>query len=172
MAKQFDVKVKGLDDFTRAIRVQAEKLDKAAEAIVRKGSTIVERNAKEVFLGSPTKKQTGKGRLAQGLEYDNGRSQSWPTPTSRSGNLRNSIGLREIKKIGPGRWMSSTGPSVVYGKRVEQGGVSQSNTAWGRKMPYTWNITTRAFPYMEPGLQRSMYALEVLYREEWRKALA
>lgn len=172
MAKQFDVKVKGLDDFTRAIHAQAERIDKAAEMIVRKGSTIVERNAKMVFLGSPTKKQTGRGRLAQGLPAMNGKSQSFPTPTSRSGNLRDSIGLREAKRIGPGRWMSSTGPSVVYGKRVEEGGVSQHNMAWGRKMPYSWNIRTRAFPYMEPGLQRSMYALEVLYREEWRKALA
>lgn len=172
MSKTFDVKVKGLDDFTRAIHAQAERIDKAAERIVRKGSTIVERNAKMVFLGSPVKKQTGKGRLAQGLPYANGKSQSWPTPTSRSGNLRGSIGLRELKKIGPGRWMSSTGPSVIYGKRVEEGGTSQHNMAWGRKMPYTWNITTRAFPYMEPGLQRSMYELELLYREEWRRALA
>jgi len=59
------------------------------------------------------------------------------------------------KRIGPGKWMSTTGPTMMYGAMVEQG-TSRS----------------RAFPYMTPGLEKATPQLEALYTAEWRKALA
>ena len=155
MAKQFDVKVKGLDDFTRAIHAQAEKLDRASETIVKKGAAIVGSEAKKEFrprpIGSMRTSKTGRVYYSSKPPY-----QPRPTqPTSRSGNLRNSIHMIEAKRIGPGKWMSSTGPTMMYGAMVENG-----------------SARSRAFPYMQPGLEKSSEKLQSLYTAEWRKALA
>jgi HK97 gp10 family phage protein len=155
MSKQFDVKVKGLDDFTRAIHAQAEKLDRASESIVKKGAAIVGSEAKKEFrprpLGSTRTSKTGRVYYSSKPPF-----QPRPTaPTSRTGNLRNSIHMIEAKRIGPGKWMSSTGPTMMYGAMVENG-----------------TTRSRAFPYMEPGLKKSAPQLESLYSAEWRKALA
>lgn len=155
MSKTFDVKVKGLDDFTRAIHAQAERIDRAAERIVKKGSAIVGSNAKREFrprpLGSVRTSKTGRIYYSSKPPF-----QPRPTqPTSRSGNLRNSIHMIEAKRIGPGKWMSSTGPTMMYGQMVEEG-TSRS----------------RAFPYMKPGLEKSTEQLKALYNAEWREALS
>jgi len=155
MAKQFDVKVKGLDDFSRAIHAQAERIDKAAENIVKKGAAIVGSQAKREFKPRPigSQRTSKNGRVYYSSQPP---FQARPTsPTSRSGNLRDSIHMTDSKRIGPGRWMSTTGPTMMYGAMVEQG-TSRS----------------RAFPYMAPGLEKATPQLEALYTAEWRKALA
>jgi len=165
MASKFDIKVKGLDDFTRAINAQAERIDHAAEMIVRKGAAIVGSQAKREFYPRPTgsRRISKNGRIyydskgfgLDGPGYDGSFAPRPPHPTSRSGNLRNSIHMIEAKQIGPGKWMSSTGPTMMYGAMVEQG-TSRS----------------RAFPYMKPGLEKSSEKLKTLYTAEWSKALA
>ena len=155
MASKFDIKVKGLDDFTRAINAQAERINKASESIVKKGAAIVGSEAKREFrprpLGSVRTSKNGRIYYSSKPPF-----QARPTqPTSRSGNLRNSIHMIEAKQIGPGKWMSSTGPTMMYGAMVEQG-TSRS----------------RAFPYMKPGLEKSSEKLKTLYTAEWSKALA
>jgi len=155
MASKFDMKVKGLDDFTRAIHAQAERIDKASETIVKKGAAIVGSEAKREFrprpLGSARTSKAGRVYYSSKPPF-----QPRPTqPTSRSGNLRNSIHMIEAKRIGPGKWLSSTGPTMMYGAMVEQG-----------------SSRSRAFPYMQPGLEKSGEKLKSLYTAEWRKALA
>lgn len=148
------VEVKGIDDFARAITIQAEKLDKASERIVKKGAAIVGSDAKRQFrprpLGSVRTSKTGRVYYSSKPPFQ----PRPPKPTSRSGNLRDSIHMIEAKRIGPGKWISTTGPTMIYGRRVELGG--------GR---------ARAFPYMAPGLQAAKPKLRKLYADEWRKAL-
>jgi len=152
--RQLRVEVHGVQDFAKAVRVQAEKLDKASERIVKKGSTIVGSEAKRQFrprpLGSVRTSKSGKVYYSSKPPYQ----PRPPRPTSRSGNLRNSIHMVEAKRLGPGRWVSTTSPTMIYGRRVELGG--------GR---------ARAFPYMAPGLQAAKPKLRKLYTDEWRKAL-
>ena len=152
--RQFRVEVKGVQDFGKALGKQAEKLDKASERIVKKGSTIVGSEAKKQFrprpLGSVRTSKSGKVYYSSKPPYQ----PRPPKPTNRTGNLRNSIHMVEAKRLGYGRWSSTTAPSMIYGRMVELGG--------GRN---------RAFPYMAPGLTEAKPKLRRLYTEEWRKAL-
>jgi hypothetical protein len=155
MANQFDIKVKGLDTFARAIHAQADRIDKASENIVKKGAAIVGSEAKRGFkprpIGSVRTSKTGKIYYSSKPPF-----QARPiSPTSRSGHLRDSIHMVEVKRVGPGRWVSSTGPTMKYGAMVEKG-----------------SSVARAFPYMAPGLNKSLKILELLYKEEWGRALA
>jgi hypothetical protein len=155
MANKFKVEVKGIKEFTRAVEVQAAKLDKASERIVKKGSAIVGRFAKKEFRPRPL----GSQRIsASGRVYyaTNGRfAPQPPKPTSRTGNLRNSIHMVQAERLGPASWMSTTAPSVVYGARVELGGGPN-----------------RPFPYMKPGFDKSVPELQRLYNDEWAAALS
>jgi hypothetical protein len=155
MANNFKVAVKGVHEFTRAIEVQAAKLDKASERIVKKGSTIVGRFAKKEFRPRPL----GSQRIsASGRVYYNAKGQYAPRPpkpTSRTGNLRDSIHMVDAQRIGPGRWVSTTAPTMVYARRVELGGGPN-----------------RPFPYLKPGFDKSLPELQRLYHDEWAAALS
>lgn len=160
---EFKVIVKGVKELEESLLKRYEMIDHAGERIVRRAGEAVARNSKLVFLGRPTVIKTkNKGARREGLPYLNNRSQSWPTPTNRTGHLRDSIHVGDITRLGPGRWISTTGPTMVYGRRVELGGVSRTNGT---------TIRTRPFPYMTPGFERSRTEITTIYREEWARAL-
>lgn len=60
-------------------------------------------------------------------------------PMNRTGNLRNSIlGIKET--VGPFRYSGVVGPTVIYGRKVELGGLN-------------WKPGTK-FPYMKPAYEK------------------
>jgi len=68
-----------------------------------------------------------------------------------------------VMRVGPGRWMSRTGPTVKYGRRVE--GAS------GSTADYAAVLEGSGFPYMTPAFEKAKPELSVIYREQWRRAL-
>lgn len=146
--------VKGVTGVNEGLLRIVANVDRANERIVRKGGTVIARNAKKEFkprpLGSMRTSKSGKVYYTSKPPY----APKLPTPTSRSGNLRDSI-TTETRRVGPGIWMSTTGPTMIYGRRVELGGGKN-----------------RAFPYLAPGFKKSKEELEVIYQKEWAKALA
>jgi len=146
--------VKGVTGVNEGLLRIVANVDRANERIVRKGGTVIARNAKKEFLprrrGSMHTSKSGRVYYTSKPPY----APKFPTPTSRSGNLRDSI-TTETRRVGPGIWMSTTGPTMIYGRRVELGGGKN-----------------RAFPYLAPGFKKSKEELEVIYKKEWAEALA
>ena len=146
--------VKGVTGVNEGLLRIVANVDRANERIVRKGGTVIARNAKKEFkprpLGSMRTSKSGKVYYTSKPPY----APKPPTPTSRSGDLRDSI-TTETRRVGPGIWMSTTGPTMIYGRRVELGGGKN-----------------RAFPYLAPGFKKSKEELEVIYKKEWAEALA
>ena len=146
--------VKGVTGVNEGLLRIVANVDRANERIVRKGGTVIARNAKKEFkprpIGSMRTSKSGKVYYTSKPPF----APKPPTPTSRSGNLRDAI-TTETRRVGPGIWMSTTGPTMIYGRRVELGGGKN-----------------RAFPYLAPGFKKSKEELEVIYKKEWAEALA
>jgi hypothetical protein len=155
---EFGVIIRNVKEFDKSVEEMIARVNRASEIIVRQGGQVVARESKKIFLGSPTKKgPNGRGKGQQGQK-----SPSWPRPTNRTGHLRDSIRV-EVKNLGNNAWESTTGPTTIYGRRVELGGTSRTN---GR------TIVTRPFPYMEPGFEASKPELRAIYRKVWTEAVS
>ena len=155
---EFGIIIRNVKEFDKGVEEMIARVNRASEVIVRQGGQVVARESKKIFLGSPTKKgPNGRGKGQQGQK-----SPSWPRPTNRTGHLRDSIRV-EVKQEGSGRWSSTTGPTTIYGRRVELGGTSRTNGH---------TIVTRPFPYMEPGFEASKPELRAIYRKVWTEAVS
>ena len=119
------------------------RVDEAARSFVLEGAEVIKREAKNIFITGADAKITEKWH-----------SDAWPLPTRRTGNLIASIYSDGARKIGPGKWGSNTGPHIVYGRRVELG--FHGNGRWP-------SYTTRPFPYMKPGIEKSVPRLNSLF---------
>lgn len=163
-------------DVAKQLLLYGTKAEDAARRIVEKSAVVIASNARRQFLGSPGPTRKNTKQLAQrGLPYANGRSQSWPRPTARKTNgesIRDTIMMRNLAPNGGG-WSATVGPNLEthkYGRRLEYGGTSRSSMAWGRPSAFSWQVTTRPFPYMRPGLEKSEPQLRAIQREEWNRA--
>jgi hypothetical protein len=165
MAKPFTITTTGIDEVKKRLDITIEKANVAARSIVLQGSILIANEAKQIFHPRPmgSRRVSKKGKVyfdakgfgLDGPGYDGSFAPQWPRPTNRSGMLSRSIGKRALVKLGPGRYMSVTGPTMLYGKRVELGGGG-----------------ARAFPYMQPGFAKAAPALHELYKREWKAALS
>ena len=128
------------------LALKKTKANIAARNIVVRGSRVIANTAKEQF----------RERQPNARDFP----PQPPNPTSRTGNLRDSIRMLEVAQLGMGRWTTTTGSKVVYAKAVEYG---HGNT--GNK-----------FPFMRSGLEGAKGVgawseLRDIYREEWAAAL-
>jgi len=166
--------VSGVKETNASIDHLILKMSEAARNTVVKGGAIVAKAAKEEFTELAVHKSTGevrivggdgrlKGEIA-GSKYRGKNISGMSRPHARSGKLRTSIGVHEVSQVGPGRWMSKTGPTMVYGRRVELGFTGSDSR--GR------NYDQPAYPYMKPGFEKARPELEALYADECRKAMA
>lgn len=128
-----------------SIESMTMRLDAAAEKIATQAGLIVQRYARKEFRGETSAPPTP------------------PRPTQRTGNLRNSITVSDQKRVSFGTWSAKVGPTMIYGRRVELG---YKGTGKGRGQQ-----TTRAFPYLSPGFDKSRNDVIDMYQSEWRKAL-
>jgi len=138
------IEVSGLGKFDAGIQAQKRKVEAATEKFVRQGGEVIAGNARKQFIG---------GKEAQAT--DAWRSDAWPVPTRRTGNLQRSIRVTYVGRQGSS-WVSQTGPTVKYGRRVELGYTGTGH------FPY---YTTRPFPFLQPGLEQSQDQLQRLYAD-------
>jgi hypothetical protein len=138
--------VNGIENFDTAIQSMSARVDRGALDFVKQGQQVVAKYAKEMFIGGEEAAAT-----------DTWRSDAWPLPTRRSGALQASIGTTVIvEKTGPGSYSSSSGPTTVYARRIELG-----YHGTGRWPHYS----TRPFPFMKPGLEKSQPDLDALFNK-------
>ena len=150
----FNMNVAGVRELKDALDVLAAGFDEAAQRVVEKAGAIIGGQAKREFRGS---------RQAP---------PSPPRPTLRTGNLRNSIQVGEIKRESIGTWSSKVGPTMVYGRRVELGypagnaGLPTPGAHYSRG-----HQPTRRFPYMGPGFDQSRDRVVAMYNDEWARVV-
>ena len=135
--------VTGIPNFEESLEAMKISVDEAARKFVLQGAEVIKRKAKKMFITGADAKIT-----------ESWRSDAWPLPTRRTGNLMASIYSNGAKKTGEGKWESQTGPHIVYGRRIELG--FHGSGRW----PY---YTTRPFPYMQPGIDNSIPQLDILF---------
>jgi len=135
-----EVHVDGISNFDKALEDLKIKVEGASKSFVMLGGQVIADKAKAEFVG---------GTMPPPWQGPN-----FPHPTMHSGFLRNSIRVDAVVKTGAG-WMSTTGPHSVYGRRIELGYTGTGS------FPY---YTTRPFPYLKPGLEKSKSALEDLFQ--------
>ena len=135
--------VTGIPEFDAAIKSMEARVDEASRKFVLEGAERIKREAKKIFITGSDASITSKWH-----------SDAWPLPTRRTGNLMNSIYSDGARKIGTVKWVSQTGPHIVYGRRIELG--FHGSGRW----PY---YTTRPFPFMQPGIENSIPQLDILF---------
>jgi len=133
--------VTGIPEFDAALDSMIIRVNMAARRFVLEGAEEIKVQAQKQFSGNST---------------DAWHSTAWPLPTRRTGNLESSIYMDSAKEISPGVWKSTTGPHIVYGRRIELG--FHGSGQW----PY---FTTRPFPFMQPGIERAIPKLDSLFTE-------
>jgi HK97 gp10 family phage protein len=132
--------VEGIDQLEAAFEDWKERVDVASESIVRKGGAIIADAAKRQFVGGGKSAPVTKGK-----------------PTVRSGNLRNSIQTQNIRRISLGTWSSQTGPTIIYGRRIELG--YHGTDSLGRNYS---NPGQPPYPFLSPGVKEAEPALRDL----------
>lgn len=144
----FGLKIEGLSKFDDSLEAWKLRVDAASERIVTKGGSIIANNARREFLGGPNSPSPGK-------------------PTHQSGATQTSIVTLHITHLGLGSWMSETGPTVPWGRRLELGfhGVDSLGRNYGPP-----NKGQAERPFLRPGLRYSALELDALATEEWQIA--
>lgn len=144
-----DIKVEGLDKALGEFTSLKARANVAARQTVLRGAVTVASNAKREFRPRPkgslhTSQKTGKKWYDSRPPFE----PQKPSPTNRSGHLRDGIKMLSLAPVGTGRWMSVTGPTAMYGARVESLG----------------------YLYMKPGLDKSIDAIRMIYEQEMARA--
>jgi hypothetical protein len=129
----------GIDQAIKQTQAIVAKADAAARTIVTKGSAVVEAETKKNFQGSHAKGQPHVGG-----------SQ----PNVVSGTARRSITTTRASRTALGIWSATTGPTVVYGRRLELG-YPGGGAGRGLQM-------TRAFPYFAPGTRTAQQKVDAI----------
>ena len=138
MSDSVSFRLLGVAGFEHALDDLIAAADIASREIVSKGGEIIAAHAKTHAAGRPG-------------------------PNVVSGALRASIVVDHVISIGPGSWVSVTGPTIIYGRRIELGfhGADSLGRVYDQG----------PFPYFEPGFTESIADLDVLAREVWGASL-
>jgi hypothetical protein len=80
-----------------------------------------------------------------------------------TGTLRRSIAVTKVQQLSIDQWLSETGPTTAYGRRIELG--FHGADSLGR----VYNQAGQ--PYFGPAVEDSMPAVETLYYETFAKAI-
>jgi phage gpG-like protein len=143
------VRIEGLAQLDAAIEGLAVSLNAATRSATAQASHLLEREIKQTLSkashprGTPTPSSPGE------------------PPAVVTGTLRRSITVKGPHPLGLGRWEAQIGPTAVYGRVQELGGV----TGHGAVLP--------ARPYVQPAFERlaATGALSRVYHSAWRRAI-
>ncbi|MEU0818968.1 hypothetical protein [Streptomyces mirabilis] len=146
------IQVLGLTELKVAIEGLATSLNYATRTATAQASHLLEAEIKKTLStsshsrGTPTPSSPGE------------------PPSLVTGTLRRSITVKGPHPLGLGRWEAEIGPTAVYGRIQELGGVTGRGHA----------TTLPARPYVKPAFDRlaASGALSRVYHEAWRAAIA
>jgi phage gpG-like protein len=146
------IDVVGVTQLNRALEGMVASLNRATRAATAQASHLLEREIKKTLAtsshprGTPTPSSPGE------------------PPSLVTGTLRRSITVKGPTPLGMGRWEAQVGPTAVYGRIQELGGVTGRGGA--TELPPR--------PYVRPAYEKlaASGALTSLYHSAWRAAIA
>jgi phage gpG-like protein len=154
------IRLEGVGEFKAAVEETIAKEQAATRRAVSQGAHLIERKAKELLSisGAGAQSRDSKGRFTarQGSP-----SAPGDPPHLQSGNLRRSItvdGPNEAMFRGYPGWQAEIGPTAIYGRIQELGGI-------------TWHAILPARPYMTPAYDDVKPLLRPIFVRAWRDAL-
>jgi phage gpG-like protein len=149
--------------FTKQTVAALERLTAKQAAATRtataKALHLIEKEAKSALSQTSTSTDTGRDAKGRFLKHIHSASAPGDPPFLRSGALRRSIQVDGPHPTGPTSVEGQVGPTIVYGRIQELGGVAGR----GAVLP--------ARPYMQPSFEKVMPEIGVIYRDAWRAAL-
>ena len=146
------VEVIGITQLIGALEGMVASLNKATKTATAQAAHLLEREIKTTLAttshprGTPTPSNPGE------------------PPSLVTGTLRRSITVKGPVPLGMGRWEAQIGPTAVYGRIQELGGVTGRGGA----------TVLPARPYVRPSYAKLAVtgALANLYHSAWRAAIA
>lgn len=156
-----DFTLLGIPEFGKALMALADRADAGSRAAVVTGGHAIEARIKQKLTESKGTSVSG-GRDARGRFVKNIHFASPPgqPPALVTGQLRRSVTVGEPRRSLLGTWETRTGPTAVYGRIQELGGVAGR----GSVLP--------ARPYVAPSVQELLSSGELfkIMRDAWAKA--
>jgi hypothetical protein len=104
-------------------------------------------------------------------------AKSVQAPRHVGGTLRRSIHIVEVTQIGPGRWLATAGPSVIYGRFRDLGGTIHAKNGPYLKFQIDGNwvqvesVTQTGSFYMEKALDDLEGAIEGIFATAWSEVM-
>lgn len=141
----------GVPQFTAALDALVAAAGEATKLAVVKGGHLIQAETQKKLTSSSHKKGTPTP------------SQPGEPPSLVTGQLRRSIRVDHPNRGGEGIWSTRIGPTAVYGRIQELGGVTGRGHA----------TTLPARPYLAPALEAAISSgrLGDVFDEAWRVAL-
>ncbi|MFF1284306.1 hypothetical protein ACFVY4_26640 [Streptomyces sp. NPDC058299] len=145
------VRVTGVAELNQALLGMVASLNTATRVATAQAAHLIEREIKAKLAtsshprGTPTPSSPGE------------------PPSLITGTLRRSITVKGPTPLKVGRWEAQVGPTAVYGRVQELGGVTGRGGA--TDLP--------ARPYVQPAFEKlaATGALTALYKSAWRAAM-
>lgn len=140
-----EISLQGVERFVAAVEHQVTATVAATRQAVATAAHAVEDEIKRQLTtsshrrGTPTPSAPGE------------------PPSLVTGNLRRSIRVQGPTAGGAMRWEASVGPTAIYGRIQELGGVAGR----GARLP--------ARPYVAPGLRAARGRIETAFRQAWAR---
>jgi len=146
------VEIVGVSELTAAIERMAVALNVATRRATTEAGHLVEAEIKRVLTTSSHSKGTPTP------------SNPGDPPSLVTGTLRRSITVKGPTPAGSYRWQAQVGPTAVYGRIQELGGVTGRGHA----------ATLPARPFVKPAFDRlaASGALSRAYQTAWRTAIS
>lgn len=144
-----EIHLSGIDEVRAVLLEAVGRADELTKVATVTGLAILERGAKEKLRKTSHTKRT-------------------PTPSSPGSppSLISGALMRSVTTRGPvgggGTWTGSVGPTTIYGRIQELGGVTGRHHA----------VTLPARPYMKPLLEESKPELHGVYTTAWSQIFA
>lgn len=129
MSDEVSFSLHGTDAFGKALDKMIAEASIAAKEFVTAGALIIEAASKSHM-------------------------DARPGPLVQTGTLRRSVNVLEVTDLGAGEWESRTGPTAIYGRRIELGFHQTDRLGRVYNQP--------AYPFMGPGLETARSRLEAL----------
>ncbi|WP_020658398.1 hypothetical protein [Amycolatopsis benzoatilytica] len=134
----------GVSEFKAAIEGSIARQVAATSTAVAKGAHVIEGKAKEELTKASHKRGTPTPSMAG------------QPPALVSGTLRRSVIVQGPKPTSSAGFSASIGPTAVYGRIQELGGMAGHSRLPPR-------------PYMRPAVTKSATELDSLFKEAWSK---
>lgn len=146
-------------------------IDDATKRAVGQSALLVEANAKTSF-GPAHAKGTPKTVTDR--------------PQTITGSLMRSISVKSMGRVGSHGFEARVGPDIIYARRVELGfkGTVASATVKGHVRHTQWgdvnvqsfdrnsyDVDQTAYPYMRPGVRKSLPEMERIFISAWTRAI-